>query len=175
MKKIVSILLAAVLALGMTAAVLAVDYEQSGSTEVFTVVPSPSYTLVIPASVEIPYGSTDTMIAEPTIADVQGFKEQDSVDMNVEWTNLICAETKSEIEMNLLFDWYRWGELYREHEDVRRFGQRIYYIVEGKNVESGKYFASITEDAWENAAPGRYTATVTFHATYNMGVTDPIQ
>ena len=164
MKKIVSILLAAVLALGMTATVIAAGASQSGSTTVRTVVPSASYTMVVPATLDLVYGESAHLM-ETAITDVEGFDEGDMVWMNVSWTDLFSGNDS--IPLSVLVSTYENGKLTAELENPREAEVQINQIayMEGAKF-SVEYYAFVTPEDWEAAVPGSYEGTVYFDSTY---------
>jgi len=162
MKKIVSILLAAVLALGMTATVIAAGASQSKSTTVRTVVPSASYTMVVPATLDLVYGESAHLM-ETEITDVENFNEGDMVWMNVSWTDLFSGNDS--IPLSVLVSTYENGKLTAELENPSEGQINQIAYMEGAEF-SVEYYASVTPEDWQAAVPGSYEGTVYFESTY---------
>lgn len=160
MKKILSLVLVIVMLMSMTVTAFAAD-EQSGTTTLTTVVPSPEWTLTIPATVDIPYGSTELSIAKPTVTNVSGFKADDTVVLSTTWTNLISGENT--IPITIVFDSYLFGSQIHNHVDPLTYAEYLY--VQGQEREL-EYFAIIEQSAWDAAKPGNYSATVTFTSSF---------
>ena len=170
MKKIISLLLAITVVMSLAIPAFATASVSDGSTELYTVVPEASYVMTVPASVEIPYGATDVNIGSPVITNVVGFKDNDSVKMEVDWTNL--TSDNDVIPLNIVFDHYADDRLNMEHVPIIADGpdhqlQVAYAHFMDESFQYVEYFAIISEEAWANAAPGRYSATVTFVSRFD--------
>lgn len=173
MKKIVSLLLALtlVMSLAIPAFATTVADTQGGSTELFTIVPDASYILVVPATVEIPFGATEYKIGSPEVRDVVMFNDNDAVYMETDWTDLVCGNNV--IDLEIAFDYYADGKkMNSNYNPLVQNGkdgylQVAYQHFDGESFCYVEYVALITADAWANAAPGQYTATVTFSSEYN--------
>ena len=164
MKKIVSLLLIAALIMSMPLTAFAAA-SQSAEVTVTTVVPSASYVLIVPASIDIPYCSS-AMEIDTEIARVEGFNEGDMVFMNVSWTDLYSGNDC--IPMEVLVTTYEAGEKVVELVNPMKSEVQINQIAylhgyEGYGVE---YYAFVSPENWKAAVPGSYSATVYFDSSY---------
>lgn len=145
MKKVFIFLLALVLLCSMTAAALAVsDNEQT----ITTTVPdkTPSWSLVIPADITIPYGQEVTEFPQPTITDVQNAYEGSIVIAVKHSGQLTCGEK------TLPFTLKQGNEVVQPTDSAS--GTPI--------GRSSSLQLIITQDAWDNAEAGTYTTTLTY-------------
>ena len=161
MKKVLSLLLAAAMLLGVTIPAFAQQpYQQSGSTSITTSVPEPvpTFTMHIPADVTIEYNSTQTQqIGE---AYTSGWQNIEKMHVWVYTTCLVSGENYIPLSYSL------------KHSDETASGgtsarttntqtQRFY----GSQIsESGvlKLSCSVSNIDWDDAVPGDYTATLSF-------------
>lgn len=170
MKKIISLLLAIVLMMSLAIPAFATTVENSSEVILTTVVPEVSYTLNIPAEVNIPYGEVEYEIANPTITNVQRFNQGDRVVLSTPYSHLAFVDENNGIHflgMVLLVE--------RTTPDGEIIDESTYVAYDGideiiayeHGVESVlKYYSIIYQGDWETALPGRYTGTVTFNAKY---------
>lgn len=173
MKKTLSLLLALVLMLSLSVTAFAnaeVDNVYGGTTELYTIVPEATYTLVIPSVVEIPYRATDHLVAEPYVTNVVNFAPNDRVRLQTSWTDLVCGENV--IPMDIKLDFYNGDELKADHVDPKSQVQTCYvhndptWPAEARIDFKLEYYSVISADAWNDAVPGQYFATLTFESEF---------
>ena len=122
---------------------------------------TPTYTINIPTSVTLEYGKTDRQyIGEISVSDPQNFVEGQRVFLGMVGTNLKNGD--HEIAVTYTFDC-------KDLEESNASLARSAWVYEKSNspTHGDRYptvdlYATITADAWESAAPGTYTATVTY-------------
>ena len=146
MKKVFVFLLALALLCSMTAAALAMpDNDQT----ITTTVPdkTPTWSLVIPADITIPYGQQVTEFAPPTITDAQ-YVDPRTILLGVKHTGKFTCEDKT-----LPFTLKQGEEVIQAWPDTT-YGDTI---APGQNLQ-----LIVTQDAWNNAEAGTYTTTLTY-------------
>lgn len=177
MKKLLSLLLALVLMLSLSVTAFAnaeVGNVYGGTTELYTIVPEASYTLVIPSVVEIPYRATDYLVAEPYVTDVENFEPNDRVHLETNWTDLVYGDNV--IPMEIVMNFYDGGELEYDHVDPKTHTQTCYVHNDPKWPDGARidykleYYSVISADAWNDAVPGQYSATLTFESEFQRVV-----
>ena len=173
MKKTLSLLLALVLMLSLSVTAFAnaeVGNVYGGTTELYTIVPEATYTLVIPSVVEIPYRETDYLVAEPYVVDVVNFGPNDRVELNTTWTDLVCGDNV--IPMDIKMDLYDGDKIIHDHVNPDTFTEPCYRHNDPDWPDASKvnfqlqYYSVISADAWNDAVPGQYFATLTFESEY---------
>lgn len=172
MKKIVSLLL--VLTLVMSLAIPAFAEENTATTGrnssqmlLTTVVPEVSFTMVLPATVEIPYGETTYVIADPKVTNVTRFNPNDTVWMTAEWGNYLVSDNYS-IPLEVFYGRFDDGNLEQpvvmlQNPTVASAEQIAY--KHGEEVQL-VYWSHITDAYWADALPGEYTGCVNFTYWY---------
>ena len=179
MKKTLSLLLALVLMLSLSVTAFAnaeVGNVYGGTTELYTIVPEATYTLVIPSVVEIPYRATDYLVAEPYVTNVENFEPNDRVGLQTTWTDLVCDENV--IPMDIKMDLYNGEKLVHDHVNPDSFSEPCYVHndptwPDGARIDYKlEYYSVISADAWNDAVPGQYFATLTFESEYERVVVE---
>jgi len=146
MKKVFVFLLTLALLCSMTAAALAMpDNDQTITTTVPEKVPS--WELVIPADITIPYGQQVTEFAPPEVTNVQ-YVEPGSILLGVKHTGKFTCGEKT-----LPFTLKQGEDVIQAWPDTT-FG---YTISRRQNLQ-----LVVTPDAWDNAEAGTYTTTLTY-------------
>lgn len=176
MKKIVSLLLALALMMSLAIPALAADgataagVNERGSSEVYvtTVVPEPSYTMVLPAEVEIAYGDTDAEIAVAEVTNVKGFHTGDTVRMTAEHSALMndMVDSSDWISYDLVYLRLDGGELQGIGNAATDEPSQIAYQHGAEVAVTLAYLASFNAQAWEEAVPGEYSGWITFNYWY---------
>lgn len=122
---------------------------------------TPTYTINIPTSVTLEYGKTDRQyIGEVSVSNPENFTEGQRLYVAMEGTNLKKGE--NEIAVTYTYDCQ-----YSSANGVD-ISQRAWVYEKSDSPTHGDLYptldlyATITADAWENAASGTYTATITY-------------
>jgi hypothetical protein len=152
MKKVFVFLLTLALLCSMTAAALAMPYNEQIIT---TTVPdqTPSWTMVIPANIDIPFGDQVTEFAPPTITDAQ-YVDLNDIALGVKHTGkFLCGDNV------LPFTLMQSGDLILPRP-ADSFG---YPINPRDNLQ-----LVISGDAWSNAAAGTYMTTLIYTSQINI-------
>lgn len=128
--------------------------------------PDPSITLSIPATINVEYGATQTPV-EITVTAVSFTKG-----MTEAWISLIDSEFKrSEGSGSIPFIIDVNGEK-RDNRDGRAWNSAhgdfyFFHYREGSGLsDTLKASINISNDAWEAATPGRYTATLRIYVNF---------
>jgi len=158
---------ALLLALGVGTAALA---DTQGTQTLFTGVPEnpPSWTLNIPADTAVPYRATETPIGDVTVSDVQNVEDGYLIGCSV--SNTDFASGADIIPLTLEGDFYADGILYETKPISDGTPFELYAGHEPSRVYSTKVIALVEAGEWDAAAPGVYTATVTYTSRLYLGV-----
>ena len=151
MKKLIALMLCLVLALSMSVTAFAAG-EQTGTTTLTAEVPEPSYTIHIPADTTLEYKNTELQ----TIGDVF-VSDYDTV-LNTIYCRITAQDLTSGSNTIPVVYKVSGSEMGSSH---------TYYVLE--KLGDGTFApytldlsAEISQEAWAAAAPGTYTATLTF-------------
>lgn len=160
MKKAMAILLAMLMVIPFATIAFAAN-----TTTLTTTVPGATYTLNIPSDQEIAYGALKTTIDAPTVTDSSGF----AVDKNLYITATYSAFSSPTTDTTIPFRLNIRGE---DYEYVWSSGERLTFLGQANGtVATNITFSDITakncyifiySTDWGKAAPGNYTATITF-------------
>lgn len=166
MKKAMAILLAMLMLIPFATIAFAAN-----TTTLTTTVPGAAYTLNIPSDQEIAYGATSTKIDAPTVTDSSGF----AVDKNLYITATYSAFSSPTTDTTIPFSLYISGEgtleTWSSGKRLKFLGQANGTVAtnitfsnsfSNKDITSEKCSISIYSADWGKAAPGNYTATITF-------------
>ena len=155
MKKILAILCAVLMLASLAAAASAEEAPQT--TTITTTVPS-TYVLTIPATVEIPYGEKNATIGS---VKVTGRITNDQyVKVTAETTTNFCLVNDSDSSARIS---------YRPEDIFASAVNGSAPIFRGRDFSAkevnGNVVARISDYAWEHAAAGTYSDTITFTAS----------
>lgn len=162
MKKAMAILLAMLMLIPFATIAFAAN-----TTTLTTTVPGAAYTLNIPSDQEITYGVLSTNIDTPTVTDSSGF----AVDKNLYITATYSAFSSSTTDTKIPFSLNNSGEgstsKWSSGERLKFLGQADGTVATNltflsDNITSEKCYIYIYATDWGKAAPGNYTATITF-------------
>lgn len=139
------------------------------TTTISTVVPEPSYQMTIPADIQMEYKASSCTIDAPFINQSSGFSERAYMTVSVSYSGAFSSQSTTTTIPFALYakadsgtsEWVSGDKLvYDRMEDgsVNPTG----HMSDGK-VPSA-FELQITNDAWEKANPGTYTAAITFTA-----------
>ena len=152
---------ALLLALGPGAAALA---DTQGTQTLSTTVPdptAPSWTLNIPADVAIAYRATDTSIGWVAVSDVQNVGIGKRVICEISYTDF--ASGAGTISLGVAYDLYADGILSPPgHLSADGASFVLYNGAQPDRTFRAEVFALVDAADWAAAAPGVYTATVTY-------------
>lgn len=172
MKKIISGILATALLMSMSITAFAADNEQKITVNI----PDRDYTMTIPATTEIQYGSNDIVILNdelkmtsknPTLL----FSNSHCVKVDITYNDLthkkeskytlplsiLCAKPADDTNIKGGYgEDYTWEEL--------KSGGSLYFDGEDFYWTNG-YRLGAKVTGWANAEPGEYQATLTYTAT----------
>ena len=163
MKKSISFILALVMVACMSITAFAAE-GPGGSTKLTTTVPEPSYILHIPADQAITYGDTETNIGKATVSNVGSNIK--IINVKPSWTNFTDGSGHS-IPLTLVFDFYMDGVRSLNHAQTSAFANTLYSAGKTSNIYC-EYFVQVAENDWKAAAPGNYSATITWTSSYTL-------
>lgn len=154
MKKLIALMLCLMLAFSMPVTAFA-EGEQSGTTTLTAEVPepTPSYTIHIPADTTLEYGNTEKQ-------EIGSFYISDPVNVN---NHIVCDLTITALTngSNTISVKY-YEDFLGEIESGESFSVYDKYSDGTIDMDDWTLFAQISQEAWSGAAPGTYTATLTF-------------
>lgn len=169
MKKAMAILLAMLMLIPFATIAFAAN-----TTTLTTTVPGAAYTLNIPSDQEITYGALSTTIDAPTVTDSSGFAEG----KNLYITATYSAFSSSTTDTTIPFKLCNYGEDYTKgYTTTWSSGGRLKFLGQangtvatnltfrsdiGSDITSENCYIFIDSTDWGKAAPGNYTATITF-------------
>lgn len=155
MKKIFALMLTLCLLCGMAALAdnntITQDSEKKQATTTLTTTIDESYTISIPASLNIAYGKKDTAL-KLQISDYR-LKVDHQIQVNVNWDGKLECSTGAGTH-NLAYD-LQWNGA-----SIHPTRNPLIFSSNGSKDLNVK----ITESAWNSAAAGEYTDSVTFTA-----------
>lgn len=172
MKKMISTMLATALLVSTSVTAFAADNEQKITVNI----PDRDYTMTIPATTEIQYGSNDIVILNDELKMTSKdstllFSNSHCVKVDITYNDLthkedskytlplsiLCAKPADETNIQGGYgEDYTWEEL-TSGGSVTFDGENFYW------TNGYRLGAKVT--GWENAEPGEYQATVTYTAT----------
>lgn len=168
-RKMICMALAVIMIVSMTAMVFAED-----TMTLTTSVPDATYTLTIPADMEIEFGSTYLEIEIPTVTEASGFAEGKDVKMTITTTPFAAPNVSTEIPFTVFGAFQsprdQWPHAVWLHENnpLRYCGLASGAVNEkpflgSDNSEEMKtlYIEMYSED-WGKALGGTYTGSITF-------------
>lgn len=148
MKKIIALILALCLLCGAVAFATEINQDstsQSAETILTTTIEE-SYTLTIPATLNIAYGATETDM--PLTVSNYRLKSTNQLKLRQSWDGALENESGNTISYSLKYG----------NADVSSNTNPVTFDANGtKNL-----VVTIAQSAWNSAAPGTYTDTVTF-------------
>lgn len=160
MKKAMAILLAMLMLIPFATIAFAAN-----TTTLTTTVPGATYTLNIPSDQEIAYGALKTTIDAPTVTDSSGF----AVDKNLYITATYSAFSSPTTDTTIPFMLENSGKggvsVWSSGERLKFLGQAngtVSTNLTFSDITSEKCYIFIYSTDWGKAAPGNYTATITF-------------
>lgn len=166
MKKAMAILLAMLMLIPFATIAFAAN-----TTTLTTTVPGSAYTLNIPSDQEIAYGVQSTKIDAPTVTDSSGFAEGKNLYITATYSAFSSSTTDTTIPFKLglkrdaLF--VRWSS----GAKMVFFGHENGTVDTALSFETNstpaycqaeRCYIGINSTDWGKAAPGNYTATITF-------------
>lgn len=172
MKKLFAILLAVALLASMTTIVSA-----ASTTTLTTTVPAATYTLIIPADQDVPFGNVYTNIGEVKVTNSNGFAEGKNLAVSLSYTDFTCDGVTTKIPFTM------WISQFSDTDDSGKIltdekvpsGESVVFMgkTDGTVSEYVKYvngnnrthaWVKIDSQDWGKALAGEYTATITFTA-----------
>lgn len=161
MKKLIALILAMLMLLGMSTTAFAENVAGPNVTTLYTTVPEsvPAYTLSIPADATVPYGQTCTNLGAITVT-VDNF-DYDNKSVFVEWNNTFFASatTNTEIALGLYLTEQSDGDLSSTPSHCYWFG-----FEAPNDTKSQNLYLCVPQCEWQSAEPGDYSATIVFTA-----------
>ncbi|MDD6271162.1 MAG: hypothetical protein PUA67_03885 [Ruminococcus sp.] len=163
MKKAMAILLAMLMLIPFATIAFAAN-----TTTLTTTVPGATYTLNIPSDQEIAYGAFRTTIDAPTVTDSSGFAEGKNLYITATYSAFSSPTTDTTIPFRLENSGAVVGS-----ESTWLSGRRLPFLGQANgtvatnltfqsDITSKKCIIVIDSTDWGKAAPGNYTATITF-------------
>lgn len=162
MKKAMAILLAMLMLILFATMAFAAN-----TTTLTTTVPGAAYTLNIPSDQEIAYGAIRTTIDAPTVTDSSGFAEGKNLYITATYSAFSSSTTDTTIPFGLYNDdgangtgkWSSGGRLKFLGQANGTVATNLAFVNDWKSKSCYIY---IYPTDWGKAAPGNYTATITF-------------
>ena len=128
--------------------------------------PAPSWNLNIPADTAVPYGATDTSIGWVTVSDVENIPA-DSYFIACKISHTDFASGADTIPLEVVIDWHIGGVLDPMHAHLSTGSDfALYDGLEPDMAYKAEVFALVNPADWAAAAPGSYTATVTYESYF---------
>ena len=155
MKKILSLILVAVMLMSMTVTAFAAD-GQSGTSTVTAVVPDPTYTIHIPADMTLVYGNG----ARHEVGKVYVTNAQYIPDGTLILASMEATPLKS-TEGNVIPVVFEYDRNDGDYKDITKNIATVYKEAEDEYLTAYLY-ARVTEEDWEAAKPGTYISTITY-------------
>lgn len=133
-------------------------------------VPTPSYTLNIPAEQTVAFGASSHTLALPTVSGSSGFAEGQSIALSVSCTAFTCETVSTTIPFTLkavTLDGTQYapeaGTLcYRGEADGSAAATPSLVLPESGAVELAQLMLLFAPADWQRALGGEYTASITF-------------
>lgn len=161
MKKAMAILLAMLMLIPFATIAFAAN-----TTTLTTTVPGAAYTLNIPSDQEIAYGAFKTTIDAPTVTDSSGFAVDKNLYITATYSAFSSPTTDTTIPFSLYIsggsDEYGWSSGERLTFPGKSNGTVSTNFTFKNGIKSEKCIIVIFSPEWGKAAPGNYTATITF-------------
>ncbi len=164
MKKTAAILLAMLMLVPFATIAFAAN-----TTTLTTTVPGAAYTLNIPSDQEIAFGVLSTTIDAPTVTDSSGFAEGKNLYITATYSAFSSSTTDTTIPFILKNNISARTEDWLSGDKMKFLGQEngtvdtnLTFYNGGMSFLSEKCFIVIDSVDWGKAAPGNYTATITF-------------
>lgn len=153
MKKVLSLMLAFALACSLSVFAFA-EGEQTGTTTLTAEVPEVAYTINIPADMTLEYGNTDAQ----TVGNFEWYVTAGPVD-----TLIVCNVSATPLlnGSNIIPVTYGWKAPGTTSWITTTIAGSSDSIINTNNLGTHQLFAKV--DSWASAAPGTYTATITFN------------
>ena len=168
MKKLTALLLTPVLICSLSVTAFAAG-GQTGTTTITAEVPEASYTIHLPADMELEYGKTDVqVIGDVYVSDVVGVKTS-------LWVKSSAGKLMNDNGDIIPVHWYYAHEelpihdvtLKAYYDDLTLDDNGVMYGGPNSPSSGREYFyrfgCLIEESDWNAAAPGTYNATMTFY------------
>ena len=153
MKKIVALLLALVMLTGLTVTALAAG-EKSGTTKLTAKVPGPDYTIHIPADMTLEYGNTDLqLVGEFYVSDLVNVTK--TINGGVTTTTLASGS-------NVIPTTYKYEGSSVTKNGGEFVGNMVVCHYPTDTLYTRKLYVQVSAEDWAAAAPGTYTATLTW-------------
>lgn len=164
MKKAMAILLAMLMLIPFATIAFAAN-----TTTLTTTVPGAAYTLNIPSDQEIVYGAGSTKIDAPTVTDSSGFAEGKNLYITATYSAFSSSNTDTTIPFILKNNISARTEDWLSGDKMKFLGQKtgtvdtnLTFYSGGMSFLSENCYIFIDSTDWGKAAPGNYTATITF-------------
>lgn len=164
MKKAMAILLAMLMLIPFATIAFAAN-----TTTLTTTVPGATYTLNIPSDQEIAYGVPSTNIDAPTVTDSSGFAAGKNLYITATYSAFSSSTTDTKIPFSLNNSGNGSKVKWSSGERLKFLGQsngtvatNLTFLSDNTTTTSEKCFIYIFSTDWGKAAPGNYTATITF-------------
>ena len=171
MKKIVAFLLALVMLTSLTLIALAAG-EKTGTTTLTAVVPEADYTIHVPANVTLEYGKTDEqMVGDYWVSDFVNMPiaaGEHEPFVNIKTVATCLSDGTNTIPVTYIFKLDGSWEHTLDHKVTNTSGEQITDMGITENYKS-TIGAMISAEDWASAAPGTYTATITFNFSIYTG------
>jgi len=167
MKRKLACILAALLLAAMP-----LNAYADGTTTLTTTVPAASYTLNIPADMEIPFGQIETEIGTITVSDADGFAAGKNLQVKLTYDEFTNDTVSTTIPYELKFistDSEGSEVIIQSGDNVYFEGQKdgslkdVFYYKNSNNTTSrpsGELICKITD--WGKALAGEYSTTIIF-------------
>lgn len=162
MKKTLSFILALAMILCMSVTAFAAEGEQTGSTTIQATVPAPSYTIHVPATVNLEYDNTEVQeVGAPYVTDAKNIPADYAISYYVKPKDFkdLSDGSGNSIETEL---WAKLNEgAWESTSSYTTWGNVLYRQFTGDYPSY--YTFGIKVPSWEGAAPGTYTTSLEFY------------
>ena len=166
MKKLVSLLLAAMLLLAVS-----VPAYADGSTTLTTEVPPATYTLSIPADQTVPFNATSTNIGNVTVPESSGFSVGKNLKVTITYSGAFTCDSAS-TTIPFTLNQHEFNGISSSNTAEIQSGGYLTFKgtsdgsvntkATGKSYSIDYLFVKINSSDWGKALGGTYTATITF-------------
>lgn len=151
-----------------------VSVYAAGTTTLTTTVPTASYTLNIPADMEIPFGQVETEIGTVTVSDADGFAVGKNLQVTLTYDEFECDDVNTTIpyEIQFINDFSNRATIFSGQKIIfsgQNSGdleEKFHYINETRQhvYTMGGLICHIASIDWGKALAGEYSTTITFTA-----------
>lgn len=156
MKKMIALMLGLVMLFSLSTTAFAAGTQTGSMTLTAEVPDSVSYTMHIPADMTLEYNNTEKqLIGNVAVSDIVNLPDGKKIRCQITNRNLKCGTETIPVKyfVDDYDDVYPGGDSVLDYMDIY-----VYY----DSPDSREIFAQVSQEAWDAATPGTYTATLTY-------------